>query len=39
MFKVNNLDNVLENLGIKLTEKEREGLTEYLTPDGEDCRY
>ncbi|XP_048068603.2 EF-hand calcium-binding domain-containing protein 3 [Ursus arctos] len=34
MFKVNNLDNVLENLGIKLTEKEREGLTEYLTPDA-----
>nr|XP_054367136.1 EF-hand calcium-binding domain-containing protein 13 [Mirounga angustirostris] len=34
MVKVNNLDNVLENLGIELTEKEREGLTEYLPPDA-----
>ncbi|XP_054545703.1 EF-hand calcium-binding domain-containing protein 3 isoform X3 [Talpa occidentalis] len=28
--KVNNLDNVLENLGIELTEKEHAGLTENL---------
>ncbi|XP_073739196.1 EF-hand calcium-binding domain-containing protein 3 isoform X5 [Callorhinus ursinus] len=34
MVKINNLDNVLENLGIELTEKEREGLTEYLPPDA-----
>ncbi|XP_059005624.1 uncharacterized protein LOC131816702 [Mustela lutreola] len=33
MVKANNLDNVLENLGIELTEKEREDLTEYLPPD------
>ncbi|XP_045842233.1 uncharacterized protein LOC123930068 [Meles meles] len=36
MVKANNLDNVLENLGIELTEKEREDLTEYLPPNGED---
>ncbi|XP_035920246.1 uncharacterized protein LOC115508163 [Lynx canadensis] len=30
MVKANNLDNVLENLGIELTEKEREALAENL---------
>uniref|UniRef100_M3XVI9 Uncharacterized protein n=1 Tax=Mustela putorius furo TaxID=9669 RepID=M3XVI9_MUSPF len=34
MVKANNLDNVLENLGIELTEKEREDLTENLPPDA-----
>nr|XP_051686169.1 uncharacterized protein LOC127486358 [Oryctolagus cuniculus] len=31
MVKINNLDNVLENLGIELTEKEHESLTENLS--------
>nr|XP_051681032.1 EF-hand calcium-binding domain-containing protein 13 isoform X25 [Oryctolagus cuniculus]XP_051681033.1 EF-hand calcium-binding domain-containing protein 13 isoform X26 [Oryctolagus cuniculus] len=31
MVKINNLDNVLKNLGIELTEKEHESLTENLS--------